>query len=164
MPVLCITGYFPLSITVYQILSWRSYNKRMYKLVLNKKKFTITQITNKTITGLNHMCIRNRNCLPFASTWVHPRVFSCFFFFFVGSMLLALLCFDVIDLCCCLVLFVVALFPFVFVQPSSAHTFLYLWILHSWLPLQFSQAFIWLLSNLSIIHNSIPKSFSTELW
>lgn len=78
MPVLCITGYFPLSITVYQILSWRSYNKRMYKLVLNKKKFTITQITNKTITGLNHMCIRNRNCLPFASTWVHPRVFSCF--------------------------------------------------------------------------------------
>jgi hypothetical protein len=32
------------------------------------------------------------------------------------------------------------------------------------LPLQFSQAFIWLLSNLSIIHNSIPKSFSTELW
>jgi len=47
--------------------------------VYNKKLIFWCQRSIWTIFG--RYCIRDRNCLPFVSTWVHPR-------FFVGSVLL----------------------------------------------------------------------------
>ena len=67
------------------------------------------------------LLIRGRNCLPFASTWLHHRL--------NGGVRVALYKF----LCCVL---------FVFVQCLISQCCQCLWIVHSWLPPWFSLTFI----------------------
>ena len=61
---------------------------------------------------------KKRNCLPFASRWVHPEIL-------VGSMLLNLLVF-------CFVLWFCVLFVLVFVLCIKCCQFI--WIVHAWFP------------------------------
>ena len=81
--------------------------------------------------------IRDRNCLPFASSWVHPRCL-------VESVLLIFL------------VFCVVLWFFLLCLSSSCilcvQLFQCLWIVHSWLPLRFSLRFIF-------IHNISKKKY-----
>jgi hypothetical protein len=66
--------------------------------------------------------IRSRNCLLFASTWVHTR-------FLVGPVFLIFLVFCVV-------------FLFSLSSSSCIHCYQCLWIVHSWFALRFSFSFV----------------------
>ena len=105
-----------------------------YPLFISLCCFCLSSTTDKTFIGHDYMpvyeqhggcLIRRRNCLPFASTWVH-------FQFLVRSMLIIFVVFDVV--LCFFVLFVFVLclvcpmlpvsldFPFLIVPSVSPNT------------------------------------------
>jgi len=78
--------------------------------------------------------IRNKNCLPSASPWVHPR--------FLVRLVLLIFQFSVL----CYVIFVYLY--------SVLHSQCYpcLWIVHSWLPLRFYLTFIYVATFQQLLH------------
>ena len=98
-------------------------------------------LSDQTCTGIDNklQCecfIRNRNPLPFASTWVHSGVLGGFRVVHLFSFLY---CFFVVVSCLRSVF--------------CAHCSMYLWIVHYWLPRFFWRLFIYEMSFLlRIVH------------